>query len=214
MVHVGRSHAAFQEQPMILTDLQGIVTAVVRRAQQQGFILPSEIREELSRTRISEEFWKEVVALAGPVLRFRNGRYYFKAHFPERLKEEQRQHRAIQHSVRQLVRQYKKSHALMERRQQGRTDFVQPVKVRTEDDRELTLLTRDISETGIRLIGTGSLLGHKVQVEIPDSEGKEAATFVVRILWTCSIGDEMFENGGNFLEVLSEKPQPLQLACG
>ena len=198
---------------MILTDLQSVVKAVVRRAQQQGFVLPSEIREELSRTRISEVLWKEVVTLSGPILRFRQGRYYFKAKFPEKLKEEKRQHRAVQQSIRQIVRQYKKSHALMERRQQGRTDFVQPVKVRTEDERELTLLTRDISDTGIRLIGTSSLLGHKVQVDIPDTERNETVCFVARILWTCSIGDEMYENGGNFLEVLAEVPEPLQVAC-
>jgi len=25
----------------------------------------------------------------------------------------------------------------------------------------------------------------------------------VRILWTCAVGDDLFENGGNFLELAS-----------
>ena len=88
------------------------------------------------------------------------------------------------------------------RRQQGRADFIQPVKVRIDSQRELAVLSRDLSETGIRLIGTHSLLGHKVEVTIPRPEGGDPCCFLTRILWTCVVGDGLFENGGTFLEMV------------
>jgi hypothetical protein len=90
-----------------------------------------------------------------------------------------------------------------ERRQEGRVAFVRPVRVQTEDGREFTLLTRDLSPSGIRLIAPRSLLGQKVRVHIPRSDGG-ALVFLVRILWACAVGDDLFENGGTFLEVEEE----------
>ena len=87
-----------------------------------------------------------------------------------------------------------------DRREQGRTDFVQAVKVISEDNREFTLLTRDLSLTGLRLIGTRHLLGQKVHVLIPAPEGGHL-DFVVRILWTCPVGTDLIENGGTFVSV-------------
>ena len=49
--------------------------------------------------------------------------------------------------------------------------------------------------------GTKRLLGQKVLVTLPNPEGGPSTKFVVRVLWTCSVGDDLFENGGNFLEV-------------
>ena len=92
--------------------------------------------------------------------------------------------------------------AALERRGEDRIDFVQPVKVTTEDDREYTLLTRDLSATGIRLFGTLRLLGQKVRVAITAPGQTLPTTFVVRILWTCAVGDGLVENGGAFLEVV------------
>jgi hypothetical protein len=88
------------------------------------------------------------------------------------------------------------------------------VKVRAEDGRECTLLSRDVSATGIRLIGTRRLLGQKVRVSIPrpgaattDSPRAAAGwSFLVRILWTCAVGDDLFENGGAFMEVAPGEP--------
>ena len=34
--------------------------------------------------------------------------------------------------------------------------------------------------------------------------GESPCRLLVRILWTCAIGDDMFENGGSFLEVLAD----------
>jgi hypothetical protein len=64
----------------------------------------------------------------------------------------------------------------------------------------LTLLSRDLSTTGIRLVGTKRLLGQKVRVLIPNGEGAPL-DFLVRILWTCPVGDDLVENGGTFISV-------------
>jgi hypothetical protein len=188
-----------------MTELQAVAHAVVRRAERQGFVLPSEIRAELAHMSIPKAQWKEVVALSRPALRYRQGRYYYKALISPRLREEQRHQRAIHHTVHQLLRRYKKDHSSAERRQQGRTDFVQPVKVRIDNQRELAVLSRDLSETGIRLIGTQSLLGQKVEVLLPQADGGEPCRFLTRILWTCVVGDGLFENGGSFLEMIENQ---------
>ena len=57
------------------------------------------------------------------------------------------------------------------------------------------VLTRDLSASGIRLIGTRRLLGQKVTVRLGGFD------FQVRILWTCPVGDDLVENGGTFLGV-------------
>jgi hypothetical protein len=195
----------------IMTDIKEIADAVTRRAQRQGFVIPREIREELTGAGLAPDLWKDVLALAQPSLNYRQGRYYFISGISARMEQEQEQQRVIQRAVRQLIRQYKAEAAQIERRQHGRVDFILPVKVQTDDHRELTLLSRDISKTGIRLIGTRSLLGQKVRVLIPRGDGAPPRCFVVRIVWTCAIGDEMFENGGNFLEVIAPQPEPLRV---
>lgn len=199
--------------PVTPTDLQVVAHAVVRRAARQGYVLPSEIREELAQKRMPKTQWKEVVALSQPTLRFRQGRYYYKPLVSPRMRQEQRHQRTIHTTVHQLVRQYKKCHSQGERRQQGRSDFVQPVKVRADHQRELTVLSRDLSETGIRLIGTQSLLGQKVELVIPRPEGGDPYCFLTRILWTCVVGDGLFENGGIFLELVEYRPEPLKIVC-
>jgi hypothetical protein len=117
------------------------------------------------------------------------------------VRAEQTQQSAIQAAVSRLVAQQQERRGQAERREAGRVDYVQPVKVIAEDNREFTLLTRDLSTTGIRLIGTRRLLGQKVRVVIP-VEG-EKLEFQVRILWTCPVGDDLIENGGTFLGVAS-----------
>jgi hypothetical protein len=87
-----------------------------------------------------------------------------------------------------------------ERREQERVEFVQPVRVITEDHLEFNMLSRDLSTAGIRLIGRQRLLGRKVHVIIRGSDSA-ARDFLVRILWTCPMGDELIENGGVFLSV-------------
>ena len=71
-----------------------------------------------------------------------------------------------------------------------------------EDGRQFTLLSRDLSPAGIRLVGTRRLLGQRVKIVLPQEDGEQPFTFMVRILWTCAIGDDLFENGGTFQEIL------------
>jgi hypothetical protein len=195
---------------MAVNELQLIADAVLRRAQQQGFILPSEIRALLTEARQPESLWRDVVVLARSGLSRRGGRYYPVA-TSERARRDQEQQQAIDKAVRKMVRLSREAARDQDRRQQARTDFVQLVTVRTEDGRVHTLLSRDVSPTGIRLIGTRRLLGQKVRLFIPSSDSPtpgphpEGWTFLVRILWTCAVGEELFENGGIFLELLPDE---------
>ncbi len=187
---------------MSAIDLQAITDAVVRRAEQQGSLLPREVRSLLSEAGHDEALWKEVLAKTS--LRHRGGRYYPPA-ASERIRREQDQQHAIYKAIRQMVRLHRAAARQEERREQARTDFIQPVRIRTEDGREHTLISRDVSSTGIRLLGTRRLLGQKVRVFIPRPgaavTSAEGWSFLVRILWTCAIGEDLFENGGTFLEI-------------
>jgi hypothetical protein len=185
---------------MSAASLQGVADRVVRRAQRQGFVLPSQVREELAADGADGALWKDVVALARPALRYRAGRYYYAAPVSEPLRREQDAQAAVRRAVRRLIRAHRAAErARVERRDQDRVDFVQPVKVRTEDGRELTLLSRDLSPTGIRLVGTRRLLGQKVRVRLGANDA--SCELLVRVLWTCAVGDDLYENGGAFVEV-------------
>jgi hypothetical protein len=186
-------------------DLQRIAEAVVRRARQQGFVVPREVREELTRGGLSDTLWKDVLALARPSLSYRHSRYYYVPAVSDRVRQEQQQQEGLRQAVRQVIRQYRNSPALVERREQDRIDFMQPVQVQTEDGRAFTLLSRDLSPTGIRLVGPRQLLGQKLRVRLPRNSGHGPWCFVVRVLWACAIGEDLFENGGQFLEAVAEE---------
>jgi hypothetical protein len=188
---------------MVGAGLEEVANEVVRRARRQGYVVPREVREELARVGVDDELWKDVVALARPSLSLRNGRYYYESPMSPRVRRERTLQQDVRRAVRELVRQHRVDVGSVERRHQDRLEFVQPVKVRTEDGREFTLLTRDLSPTGIRLVGTRRLLGQKVSVFIPRSDSAEPWNFIVRILWTCSMGDDLVENGGTFVELAS-----------
>lgn len=181
--------------------LKDVALAVLRKAQREGHVLQKDIRAELTQAGLPPDQWKKVVALTGDLLHLRQGRYYHASGLSPRRLEAEDQQRAIQKAIRKVFRRHKADAASPERRRQDRIDFIQPVRITTEDGRVLNLLSRDLSPTGIRLLGTKSLLGQKLQVSLPQDEGEEPFTFVVRILWTGSVGDDLFENGGSFLEV-------------
>jgi PilZ domain len=183
--------------------LQQVADAVIRRAQRQGYVVPREVRSEMRLAGLEEEQWKQALELAGAALSYRQGRYYHKTATSPTAEHQQRQRQAIQRVLRPLIRQHRRQARELERRTQARIDFVQPVKVLSEDGKQYTLLTRDLSTTGVRLIGTRGLLGQKVQILLPRDAGQEPYRLVVRILWTCSVGDDLFENGGTFLELLT-----------
>jgi hypothetical protein len=189
---------------MAARSLQEISDTVVRRAQRVGYVLPRDIRSELKLAGLPDSQWKDVVSLARESLNLRQGRYYHVSALSPRLEQERMRQRLIQRAVRRLVRAHRAAGSPNERRQQDRIDFVQPVSVHLEDGRQFVLLSRDLSLTGIRLVGTRRLLGQKVRVHIPQGENSTPVAFLVRILWTCAIGDDLFENGGTFLEILGD----------
>jgi hypothetical protein len=182
---------------MSAADLQSVADQVVRLARRQGYVVARDIQEELTRAGLPESSWKDVLARARPPLSYRRGRYHYVDPLGEPGAVPPRDD--VQAAVERLAAQYRTAAGLVERREQGRFDFIQPVRVLTEDNRGFTLLTRDLSATGVRLIGTRRLLGQKVRVLIPSGEG--TFDFTVRILWTCPVGDDLVENGGAFLSV-------------
>ena len=184
---------------MSANNLQPVADRVVRRARQQGHVVAREVREELAREGLDESLYKDVLALARASLSYKKGRYHYVEAVSDRVRAEQSNQSAIGDAVARLSRGYQAAGGRVERREQGRIDFVQPVQVVAEDGRTYTLLSRDLSATGIRLVGTKRLLGQKVRVRI--ATGGEEAEFVVRILWTCPVGDDLIENGGTFLAV-------------
>ena len=197
-----RGGASDNEDTMSDVPLQQVADSLVRRAQRQGYVVPRDARSELRLAGADEARWKDVLGLARDALVYRQGRYYYKAAVSPRLEQEHRQQQAIQKVIRALIRQHRQQAKAHERRGQNRVDFVQPVKVLTEDGKEFTLLSRDLSPTGIRLLGTRRLLGQKVRVQLPPADGAETCTLVVRVLWTCAVGEDLFENGGTFLELV------------
>ncbi len=189
---------------MISVNLQGVADLVVRQAQRNGYILPRQVRTVLSEAGLCESMWKDVLAVARSSLTYRKGRYYYRVPVSDRVRREQEQQNGILKAVREIIHRYR-SGDFVERREEDRIDFVQPVKVKTEEGHEYTLLTRDLSSTGIRLIGTRRFLGQKIQVSIPVARDATKWVFVVRILWTCAVGDDLIENGGAFVEVIEPK---------
>jgi hypothetical protein len=194
---------------MSLTDLQGIAEEVVQRARGQGFVVRREIREALAQAGLPETHWKDVLALAQAFLHHRHGRYYYVSVVNSRPRND-RQQREVQQAVRQIIHDYRVGTTDVERRQHGRVPFIQPTKILLPDHREIQLLSRDISPTGIRLIGTRNLQGQKVRVMIPRQDnGQGDWCFLVQILWSSQIGENLVEHGGVFLELLD--PHQLKL---
>jgi len=186
---------------MVTAEVQEIADNVIRRAERQGFIIPREIREEVAQAGLPENVWKEVLDCARPSLNYRHGRYYHLHAVSERMQHEQDTQQLIHSAIRQVIQQQRSSQNKVERRDDDRVDFMHQVHLETEDGRTYRLLSRDLSTAGIRLLGTRSFLGQKVRLTIPRMGDRGPWVFVVRILWTCSVGDDMFENGGTFLEL-------------
>lgn len=178
--------------------MQSVADAILQLARRQGFISARDVRAELRIAGLDEDHWKEIIELTGVVLR--QGRYYLKDALTPRLQKEHVRQQAIIKAIKKLIKAHKSRSKIDERRGQARIDFVQPVKIRTEDGKEFSLLSRDLSATGVRLLGTKRLLGQKVQLELPN--GEAPCRVLVRILWTCAVGDDLFENGGTFVELL------------
>jgi PilZ domain-containing protein len=186
---------------MMTVNLQDIVEAVLARARRQGSVTPEDVQAELTGAGVPEEMWEEALTLCRRSLRKRQERHTGPS-AARRDSARERQRRAVRRAVRGIIRRHRAT-LQVERRGQDRIDFIQPVRVLTDDGREWHLLSRDLSTTGIRLIGTRSLLGQKLRVFI--GQGEEACSLLVRVLWTCAVGDDLFENGCMFLDDDAEK---------
>lgn len=185
---------------MALTDLQNVADTVVSRAKRQGYVLPREIREHLEEAGGDGKRWKELVALAGPRLALRKGRYYFVSSIVARMRQDHRLKLEVTRAVRQLIRTYRTSIVDQERRAHRRIHFIKPVQVVASDGQTFNLISQDISLSGIRLVGTCDLRGQKVRIRIPSVHKAEIQwCFSVQILWSVAVGDQLIENGGIFL---------------
>ncbi len=182
---------------MAPTDLARVADLLIRRARREGSLRPQDVRAELARAGLPPEHAEDFAALASPALVFHKGRYY-PAEGPCKAPERQRER--IGQAVERLIRAYQQETTPRERRRQDRLAFTRPVEVWAEDDRELTLLSRDLSLTGIRLISPRSLLGQKVHVLLPSGSGAEPSRFLAQIVWSCAVGESLFENGAIFLD--------------
>jgi hypothetical protein len=189
-----------------MSNLRTVATTVVRRAERQGYVVSREIRAELTAAGLPEGQWKEVVALARTSLNYRSGRYHYIRPVSPRLQQAEDQRAAIRQAIGRFLDSRPAPADQDDRRHEDRVNLVQPVRVRTEDGREGQMLCRDLSPTGIRLIGNRSLLGQKIQVVLPLPDGSQGASFLVRVLWTAAVADGLFDNGGTFLELLTPDP--------
>jgi hypothetical protein len=184
------------------SDLRDVAQAVLTRAKSQGYVVSREIREELQQAGQSTGRWRDVVREAGGSLSLRHGRYYYVSRIRARMREDHRHLKRVKGATRDLIRHYKADAIDRERRSFRRIHFVIPVKVETADGRELTLLSQDISLTGVRLLGTVDLRGQKIRVHMPSvDKGEGQWCFSVHILWSSKVADSMIENGGIFLAV-------------
>ena len=190
---------------------------ILRKARQQEFVVPREIREELTRSRLPEQLWREVVNLAGTSLGYRHGRYFYvpvgRSRMQIRIRHEQRHQKAIHRSVRWMIRQQQSEEAVhVERRAHKRSSFCRSLLVQTEDQRLHQFVTREISLSGIRLLCTCCLEGQKVRLWLTFDRDNVTYCLLASILWCAAVGDNLYENGGVFLELLESEPHPLRLA--
>lgn len=191
---------------MSSNELQAVCQIVIERAQRQKSILPREVREELAKAGLEESHWKDVLQLAQASLAFRKGRYYYVSPLTARMHHDRQNKAQINRAVRKLIRQYKAITSGMERREHRRIHFIHPIRVFTSDHRELSLMSQDISLTGLRIIGTCELKGQKVRVLLssPD-KGLGPWSFQLQILWSARAGDGLIENGGIFLGIVTDQ---------
>jgi hypothetical protein len=183
--------------------LQAVAEEVIRLARRQGYIKPKDVRNELERSGESAALWKDVLAIARPSLCFRAGRYYFAEPMSDPMREAIHRQESVALAARNVIDRVREARR-QERRGEERIDYIQSIKVRTEDGREFSLLSRDFSTSGMRMLSGRSLLGQKVQVRLPIGPDGDAWCFVLRVLWTCSVGDGLYENGGAFIEARAE----------
>ncbi|MGF1583419.1 MAG: PilZ domain-containing protein [Gemmataceae bacterium] len=189
---------------MIPSELQTVASAVLRLAEQQTYVVPRDIRAELLQANFPESRWKEVVEMLRESLNYRQGRYYFLASRQVRHTQQEAEQELLKDALEELLEKHKTRLPDLERRMEERIDFSYPLKARTENDEELTILSRDLSMSGIGFLSTRSFLGRKLRLSLP-SGGSEAIIVSVRVLWSSTVADGIFENGGAFLDFVPDE---------
>src|SRR5262245_47377589 len=121
---------------MASSEMQTVADAVLQLAKRQGFVTARDVRAELRIAGLSENAWKDVIASTASPLVLRQGRYYLKDAVSPRLQKEHAKQQAIIKVIKKLIKSHKSRAKTDERRGQVRVDFVQPVKIRTEDGKE------------------------------------------------------------------------------
>ena len=179
--------------------LRVVTETVLAQARTKGYTLPAEVRQELARAGLDEGLWKDVLALARSSLRFDGDRYWYHAPLSERAAREKGRLDAVSQAVRAILERQRER--LDERRGQDRMEFIHPVVLLLDDETEHRVLTRDLSISGVRLIGSRRLLGQKVRLSLPVPGEVAPLAIRLRILWTAQVGDDLFENGGSFVEM-------------
>lgn len=186
------------------SDLQEAATIVLRRAEKQGHVVQQEIREALVQAGQPESRWRELVNLVRDSLQLRQGRYYFVSAAGPKLQHEHQQLEEVHQVLRSFVDRRSQG-TDPDRRKEERVPFGQSVPMRTENGEESTVLCQDVSLSGIRFVTNRGLIGQKVFVDLPpNGDDSKPVRFAVRVLWTVSVGEGLFENGGNFLEVIKD----------
>lgn len=187
--------------------LQAVADLVLSRAQEHGFVVRRDIRADLSEAGLADSRWKEVLALVRTRLRYRNGRYYYvtpiAVHMRDRAGREHRHQLEMHQAVRDLIRRHRPE-TVPNRRRHRRITLGCPVDAVSADRREIPLLCTDISLGGLRLIGSSNLLDQLLCVRFSSDEDCRGEAFHVRILWSLPVGDDIFQNGGVFVDLATE----------
>jgi len=201
-------HAPLPPNPPGRAVLREAARTLVERARREGALLPEEVTAELHRAGLAADLCRDVIRAAGGSLVLRSGRYHYvpagRNRLRLRLRHDQREQQAVQRVVRRLIRHFQREEKVrQERRACQRVSFSQAVTVVTQDQQVLHLVTREISLSGVRLLSTSNLQGQQLRLWLP-AAGSPARCFRVCMLWSAIVGDDLYENGGLFLEMLDD----------
>lgn len=188
---------------MTTPDLQAVAKSILLLAENNGFVVPRDVRNELKAVGLPETDWKKIIEYLRESLNYRQGRYYFIKPSSPRLVKQKSSQDAIRSAVESLMENTSVLPVDNNRRQETRHNFPFPIQAQSEDGENFTVLGRDLSSTGIRIVSGKSLLGRKLVLCLKNSTNHfdREISLLTRIVWTESVGDGLYENGGTFLDV-------------
>lgn len=181
--------------------LNEVAQVVLQKAQSQGYVVAREIRAALESAGLPTGCWREVVGLLQGRLFLRRQRYHHLTPLQARARQELECKQRIGKLIKQMLRRYREFLVGMnDRRAERRFQFIRSVKIQANDGRETSLLSLDVSASGLRLIGRSDLRGQRIRIEIPGFQQDEPPWKInVQIVWSAPSADGLTENGGVFL---------------